>query len=929
MGKVVFGRGFCPWFALLGLLGVVVAGGCTRAEYRADADRESYEAIREKTQGRPWALRSGFTIEPDPRSRLFDASNPNDPRLPDVARLLYKYSLPELDGATGNDKSDANVTDEPCLQEKSDGKKPGGGDTNFSGEGDDQLGLPVAPIPGEYWGVMPRQCLARMVEFRSVREEYARYAGEIPKDWLDDARRLDLKQIVKLALMNSREYQAAKEQLYRAALALTFQRYAYVTKFSPGGNGTGIEHSRSGGDGSSQSGLDIGSTGFGIERLMSTGGTLLTRFANSVILTFNGPDGFTSDVSSELLFSFSQSMLQRDIIMEPLIQSERNLIYAARDFARFRKEFFMGLARAYYGLLRTYRNIEIESQNYFSLVRTFEQARAEVQAGVKNAPNQVSVDQFEQGMLSGRSSLISRCNVLERELDSLKLTIGLPTETPINIDLKELDRLTLYDEIEVAAERVRRWQTRAMDRRKQPLPDHAELLNANIFLIDRTLQWLELRKRIEKEVTDTSELVRLLARLRVDQARFEAERRQRLLDATKIDGFVAPKILVYQRISELIDALLLLGDLQARQAVVFGRDQSVVEKARAQLKSLGKRLKANRDRLAEILRDPKKGKLADQVTGVRAILDELSPLITQLDRLNEVPAGKKDAMVALRETLKETDALIKTTQDLLKRSSFGLTAMNIKADIAMMTALVQRLDLMNARGRLADDWRSIKLTGDDLKSVWDLRASQTIGTRKNRPFGFSLDESRTTLAMELDLPLNRRSQRNSFRSALIDYQAGRRDLMREEDQIKLDVRNGLRNLEETRLQYPISVTRAALAAEQVISIRLQLALGVQGVRGRDLLDALQDSREALIAVANSRIGFIIDRGDFALDLEVMQLDEEGMWPQISEIKYVPEGRIKYPAAAGPAYGEIPSFLKVSEELRRMEKYGKPGEVKKD
>ena len=41
----------------------------------------------------------------------------------------------------------------------------------------------------------------------------------------------------------------------------------------------------------------------------------------------------------------------------------------------------------------------------------------------------------------------------------------------------------------------------------------------------------------------------------------------------------------------------------------------------------------------------------------------------------------------------------------------------------MLTALIQRLDLMNERGFLADDWRRIKFASDDLRSVLNLSAA--------------------------------------------------------------------------------------------------------------------------------------------------------------------------------------------------------------
>jgi hypothetical protein len=127
------------------------------------------------------------------------------------------------------------------------------------------------------------------------------------------------------------------------------------------------------------------------------------------------------------------------------------------------------------------------------------------------------------------------------------------------------------------------------------------------------------------------------------------------------------------------------------------------------------------------------------------------------------------------------------------------------------------------------------------------------------------------------------------------------------------------------MQYPIRVTQAALAAEQVISIRLQLALGTPNVRGTDLLDALQGSREALTEVANLRINDLVNRTQFVLNMELMQLDEDGFWPAIDDPNYQPEANLLYPLAAGPTYGEIPRIVKPSPILYHIYCYPRPGE----
>jgi len=898
-----------------------IAGGCSRAQYRERADREAYALLAQKTAGTPWNLPPGFTIEPDRRSRLHDPGDPDHPALPDPGPALYAYEPPLAAGEPPKAeppaaKADASAADPPESGSAREGRSR-------------SVALRLQPIPKAYWEALPPGCFSRMVEFESVRDEYRRpFHADPPAESRDASPRLGLEEVIDLALLNSREYQAQKEALYRTALALSRERFGYGIHFTESGNGTDIDYAyaRSGGTPSETLGFRSGA---GLSMMLWTGGEILARFANRVVLTFEGPRGFSKDVGSELIFDVSQSLLQRDVRLNPLIQAERNLVYAARDYARYRKQLYVDLAGRYYGLLQTYRSIEIESQNYFSLIRTFEQAQAEVRAGVQNAPNPVAVDQYEQGMLSGRSGLISTANRLEASLDALKLAIGLPTETPIQIDLEELEKLTLLDETEVAAERVRRWRARVRDAREAPRRDRAEILNGDIFLTERLLEWLRLRERLGESVPEKEGLEGALAVFRVDLARLEAARNEGELRRAEDPAARAPAILIYQRRSDLIDARIALARLQARLAGRRGSAPEKIAEAGGDLAAAEADLDALRGELASLLQDPKTERFGALLARTGTLRDDLARRNSALELLLGGPAEGIPDEERRSDELRRTDALLEKSGALLAAETTALPAIEIGMDEMLATALVQRLDLMNERGRLADDWRRIKLAADDLKTIINLQASHTVGTRDRKPFAFTYDENRTTVGLSIDLPLNRLEQRNVYRQSLIEYRAGRRSLMALEDQIKFDIRNGRRGLDETRIQYPIAVTQAALAAEQVISVRLQLALGIQGVRGTDLLDALQASRRALLSVANARFGYIVDRARFALDLEHLRLDERGMWPEIDDLGAQIAPDTRYPAGAGPVYGEIPSFLNVSREIRSQLDYPPPGDPRGD
>ncbi len=76
----------------------MLVSGCSRQFYRRQADRETGYLVREKSVGTPWEVPREYSIQPDPRSRFFDPTDPNYPTLPPAGPFLYSYQLPQLRG---------------------------------------------------------------------------------------------------------------------------------------------------------------------------------------------------------------------------------------------------------------------------------------------------------------------------------------------------------------------------------------------------------------------------------------------------------------------------------------------------------------------------------------------------------------------------------------------------------------------------------------------------------------------------------------------------------------------------------------------------------------------------------------------------------------------------------------------------------------
>jgi hypothetical protein len=636
-------------------------------------------------------------------------------------------------------------------------------------------------------------------------------------------------------------------------------------------------------------------------------------------------------VGSSLLFDLSQRVFQRDIAFESLTQAERRVVYAARDYGRARKNLFVDLSSDYYELLLTYRGIEIAAQDFFSNRRGYKQAEAEFET-VQSQPR-FQVDQFEQRALTSRRGLISACNALELSLDRLKLQIGLPPELPLNLDLSELEELTLRDEVTAAAERVVRARRGLAKVRSRATPERSDLLNEGIRLVTEAISLLELREHRGEAVAGLEDLKTDLALMKAEEARLtvrELRGELKILNDKRASAAAVPvnpqQIGVPQqpppvnqltrRNVDLVESLLILTYLELQVAERVGVDQDTLAEARNRLQVLLRRCrKLQRD----LKREPLK---------VLEIEDDLLAAAETLQADAEGAALEADSLMPPRridpdgemlETLERIDQLLAESQQLLAETQGGLVPVETELDDAMLTALTLRYDVMTEREQLADVWRRLKLAADDLKSVMNLNAAQTIRTRSdvNRPFDFTFDDSQTQLSVTLDAPLNRKRQRNLYRRQLINYNQAFRNLMAVEDGIKFDIRNDLRQLQFQREQYGIAVSSAALAYQRRVSTRIQYRLGMQGIRAQDVLEAQQDYTASLVNLASAHIDYIQRRITFFLDLELLEVDDNQFWPQLYDENYQPTVSYQLPEYAQPAYGCLPDRVLYSKKVRRM------------
>lgn len=252
---------------------------------------------------------------------------------------------------------------------------------------------------------------------------------------------LSLMECLEIAASNSREYQLRKERLYRAALDLTFERWQFSTKLTLDGS-AGIDGI---GDDSATASTDAN---LGVSRLFGSGGRIIGNIGASLFRVISSGDGW--DALSDLSLSVTQPLLRgaaREVVLEPLTQTERDLVYEVRNYERFRRTFAVDVADDYFGLLVTLDQIANEEENLEGVrfLANFSKARAD--AG-RLSP--IQRDQAAQDVLTSESSLLQLRARYGQQLDAFKLSLGLPPEAGLTLEPAEFDLLRALDGADLA-----------------------------------------------------------------------------------------------------------------------------------------------------------------------------------------------------------------------------------------------------------------------------------------------------------------------------------------------------------------------------------------------------------------------------------------------------------------------------------------------
>ena len=252
---------------------------------------------------------------------------------------------------------------------------------------------------------------------------------------MENATVLDLEKSLAYAIEHSRQYRFGKEELYLTAIDLLAERHLWGPRFFDVLTTT-LAGTPEAGDYDHAVELvnQLGVT----QRLPYGGSVSASALVNYVEAVRRASD---SDIETGQAAAVNLGVIvplvrgAGIVAQEDLIQAERSLIYAARSFERFRREFLVDVATRYFNLLA----FQAQITNLEEQVRNFEwlSQRTAAFAEAGREPY-FEVQRAEQQVLFARNNLLNAQENYASALDSFKLVLGMPTTQEASIQPVEL-----------------------------------------------------------------------------------------------------------------------------------------------------------------------------------------------------------------------------------------------------------------------------------------------------------------------------------------------------------------------------------------------------------------------------------------------------------------------------------------------------------
>lgn len=254
----------------------------------------------------------------------------------------------------------------------------------------------------------------------------------------------------------------------------------------------------------------------------------------------------------------------------------------------------------------------------------------------------------------------------------------------------------------------------------------------------------------------------------------------------------------------------------------------------------------------------------NELTSQTRVIDSRQSLEGLLDRFKDLLGLPLEVSLAL-----DPNELELVVED-------GIIDLGFEPTRVIDLALERRFDYQNAVDRIEDAERDVRIAADDLRGQLGLAIDVDAESDAGVPGEFGKDGVFWSIGLDLDLPWDRLSERNSYRAALIALQAAERSAADLAVLIDVALRASLRELVSRKQAYEIQLNSVALAERRVESTTLNFEAG--RAETRDLLEAQDDLVAARDDLTRALVDYHLATLALYRDLEALVVDAGALRP---------------------------------------------------
>lgn len=198
---------------------------------------------------------------------------------------------------------------------------------------------------------------------------------------------------------------------------------------------------------------------------------------------------------------------------------------------------------------------------------------------------------------------------------------------------------------------------------------------------------------------------------------------------------------------------------------------------------------------------------------------------------------------------------------------------------AVSDALGQRLDLANTYDAVDDAERKILVAADNMGVELNFVGSIERASKDRTDFATVKRRESTVLnaALEIDLDLDRKFEKNEYRKSLITLTQRQRDYEQAVDTVVLEIRQAYRDLSEAAQLYRVQSESLELAKKRLQNTYMLVDYG--RASSRRILNAQANLLKAQNATTTALIGYTVATLNFYRDTGTLQVRPDGMWEQ--------------------------------------------------